>query len=436
MSATPGSISLRGVSKSFRVYDGGKARLLDALTFGRADRGRDFWALRDVDLEVERGTTMGVLGRNGAGKSTLLRVIAGNLRPTRGEVRVAGQPIFLQMGAGFNPDYTGRENVMLNGLVLGLERKKILERFDEIEAFADIGEFIDQPVRTYSSGMRSRLGFAVAVNVEPDILIVDEALSVGDAVFKQMGLQKMRELRDRGSTILLVSHSIGTVRGFCTRAALMHQGRLIASGDTAEIADRYQALLSGSARGSGVPEGFKYEPEGLGDDEEAEAVERDPLLADESLKKTGLRHGTGEVKVSDVEVLGPDGGPVGVLRPGDEIRVRLHLLAREDVEGVKVGITFRNQTGLEVFSTDTVHEGLAPESLVAGKRVFVDFTVGLALKPGNYGIVAHVSSAGKKKTYYDWLGVAATFKLNKLDSKDVVPGLVRLPSRAEVSPRD
>lgn len=429
MNNVPGTISLTDVSKSFKVYDGAKARLMDALSFGRAERGRHFHALRDVNLEIERGTTMGILGRNGAGKSTLLRVIAGNLQPTSGSVRVVGQPIFLQMGAGFNPDYTGRENVMLNGLVLGMERRKIIQRFDEIEAFADIGDFIDQPVRTYSNGMRARLGFAVAVNVEPDILIVDETLSVGDAVFRQMGLQKMQELRDSGSTILFVSHSLGTVRSFCSKAALMHEGRLVSSGETAEIADEYQALVAGIAsRNPELPAGTPPPPDE--DDEAAEALSASGKPPSEA--KSGMRRGTGEVRIRSVTTTGEDGEPPGVLRPGDGVRIRLHLDVLREVNGISCGITFRNKVGLEVFSTDTFQEGLKLDAK-PGEDLTVDFTMKLPLKPGNYGIVAHVSGARKRQKFYDWIGVAGTFAVNKVERSDEVLGLVRIPVSVEYS---
>lgn len=416
------SISLKGVSKTFRVFDRGLDRLVEAASLGRARRGRDFWALKDINLEVERGATMGILGRNGAGKSTLLRVVSGNLMPTSGSVKLVGQPILLQMGAGFNPDYTGRENVMLNGLVLGMERKKILERFDEIEAFADIGDFIDQPVRMYSSGMKSRLGFAVAVNVEPDVLIVDETLSVGDAVFKQMGLQKMRDLRDRGSTILLVSHSMKTVRNFCTQAALIHEGQLIARGETSEVADEYQALLTSTSKKKG------YVPN---EEEDDEAVE-DFFEQGESAQRTGMRRGTGEVRITNVEVLDVDDRPAGLLRPDDLARIRLHLRSEADVGNFAAGITLRNNVGLEVFATDTVREGVKLDGR-KGERMIVDFDVKLPLQPGSYGIVAQTSPAKNRADHYDWIGVAATLSLHKIEREDAIPGLVRLPTKTGVT---
>ncbi len=239
------AVSVKGVSKSFRIFSNGRDRLKEALSFGRKKYGRDFWALKDIDLEVEPGTTLGILGRNGAGKSTLLNIISGMLQPTSGTVEVNGRLVALSgFGVGFDAEFTGRENIMLNGLILGIERQEIVERFDDIAAFADIGQFIDQPIKTYSSGMKSRLGFAVAVNVEPDILILDETLAVGDAVYKETALQKMYELRDSGTTILFVSHSMNTIETFCTEAVLLHEGRVLASGETTEMTDQYRALVS------------------------------------------------------------------------------------------------------------------------------------------------------------------------------------------------
>src|SRR5919112_2151920 len=241
------AVSIKGVSKRFRTYSSGQARLKEALTFGRKKYGRDFWALKDINLDVEKGTTLGIIGRNGAGKSTLLSVVAGILQPTEGTVEVDGRLVALfALGAGFNAEFTGRENIMLNGLILGIDHQEMQERFDDIVDFADLGDFIDRPIKTYSSGMRSKLGFAVAVNVEPDVLILDETLAVGDAVYKETALQRMYELRDRGTTILFVSHGMKTVEDFCTEAILLHKGRMLASGETTDIIDRYQRLISKS----------------------------------------------------------------------------------------------------------------------------------------------------------------------------------------------
>jgi ABC-type polysaccharide/polyol phosphate transport system ATPase subunit len=261
------AISLRGIGKKYRIFPSRQDHLKEILSFGRIKRSHDFWALEDINLDVAPGTTLGILGRNGAGKTTLLRIISGIVAPTTGTVEVNGRLAALfGTGAGFNPEFTGRDNALLNGLLLGIDRKEMLERFDEIEAFADIGEFIDQPVKTYSSGMRSRLGFAVAVNVDPDILVIDETLSAGDAVFKQMAFEKMRELLGSGTTILFVSHSLGMVRSFCNRAVLLHKGKMISSGDVSETLERYEALVSdikarNSTRSTGSDGRLGYEIE-------------------------------------------------------------------------------------------------------------------------------------------------------------------------------
>src|SRR5215210_7949629 len=241
------AVSLRAVSKKYRISPGRSSRLGEVLSFGKVKKSHEFWALQDVNLDVEAGTTLGIVGRNGAGKSTLLSIISGVLQPTTGEVEVEGRiSAIFGIGTGFNPLFTGRENAMLSGLILGIEYEEMLERFPAIEAFADLGEFMDQPVKTYSSGMRGRLGFAVAINVEPDVLVIDEALSAGDAAFKKKSIQRMYDLRNSGSTVLFVSHSMGMVKRFCTEAMLLHRGRLLTRGDPEEVVERYEEIMAKS----------------------------------------------------------------------------------------------------------------------------------------------------------------------------------------------
>ena len=426
-------VELRGISKRYKIYPSGRDRLKEALSFGRVRRGHDFWALRDINLDVEQGTAVGILGRNGAGKSTLLKIISGVLKPTSGTKAVNGRlAALLQLGAGFNSEFTGRENVLMNGLILGIDRKEMLERFDEIEAFADIGEFMDQPVKTYSSGMRARLGFAVSVNVEPDILVVDETLSVGDAVFKHMGLQKMRELRDSGTTILFVSHSLGMVKNFCGEAVLLHKGDLLAHGGTSETIDRYQALLSSTQvkQSAGVlspdaPLNYDIDEEG-----EAPDFKEDPALARRGV--SSLRHGTGEARITNVELLDETGAPTDTTALGSTLTARVHLEYAEAVEGSILGITVRNKAGLDVFSTDTNLEKAKIGSRAKGERLVVDFTFEVPLKQGAYSINAAVSYPQSKKLYMDWLDVAAVFKVRRPEGRGAIPGLVYIPTRVEV----
>lgn len=234
------AISAENLSKCYQIYDAPKDRLLQMLARGRKRFYREFWALDDVSLMVEKGETVGIIGRNGSGKSTLLQLICGTLMPTRGHVRGNGRiAALLELGSGFNPEFTGRENVYMNAAVLGLSSSEIDARFDEIIAFANIGDFIDQPTKIYSSGMLVRLAFAVSVGVEPDVLIIDEALSVGDASFQFKCLNRLEELTAKGTTLLFVSHDMTMVKRFCNRVIYLRQGRVVASGAPDEIAELY-----------------------------------------------------------------------------------------------------------------------------------------------------------------------------------------------------
>jgi lipopolysaccharide transport system ATP-binding protein len=234
------AVSVESVGKRYEIYERPHHRLLQTLFRGRRTYYREFWALRGVTFDVARGETVGVIGRNGSGKSTLLQLIAGTLTPTNGAITAAGRiAALLELGSGFNPEFTGRENVFLNGAILGISRARMEDQFDAIAAFAAIGDFIDQPVKTYSSGMMVRLAFAVAVHVTPDLLIVDEALAVGDTPFQAKCLHRIRTMQERGVSILLVTHSLNTVIEFCERAVYLDRGRLVAAGRSREIVERY-----------------------------------------------------------------------------------------------------------------------------------------------------------------------------------------------------
>lgn len=234
------AIRVEGLSKCYHVYDRPQDRLKQSLWCGRKQFYREFWALRDVSFEVAKGETVGLIGRNGSGKSTLLQMIAGTLTPTAGTVQVSGRiAALLELGSGFNPDFSGRENVFMNAAILGLSQEEIAARFDEIVAFADIGDFIEQPVKTYSSGMMVRLAFAVSVCIEPDILIIDEALAVGDMAFQFKCMQRLEQLSESGVTLLFVSHDIAAVKAFCRRAVYLEKGKVRASGSASDMTELY-----------------------------------------------------------------------------------------------------------------------------------------------------------------------------------------------------
>lgn len=257
----PPVIVVRNVSKKFRLFASSKERLLEALHPFRKRYHHEFWALRDVSFEVHRGESIGILGRNGSGKSTLLQVICAVMQATSGEVQANGRiAALLELGAGFNPEFTGRDNVILNGAIMGLSRKEMLRRLPEIEAFADIGEFFDQPVKTYSSGMFVRVAFAAAIHVDPDILVVDEALAVGDAKFQRKCLLQIEKIRANGAAILFVSHSLETINSLCSRAIILENGVLVASGDPKAIAEKYLTLLFSESKVEAAGESLQEAP--------------------------------------------------------------------------------------------------------------------------------------------------------------------------------
>jgi ABC-type polysaccharide/polyol phosphate transport system ATPase subunit len=424
------AVSLEGIGKRYRISPSRSSLLKEALSFGKVKRSHDFWALQDIDLEVKPGTTLGILGRNGAGKSTLLRIISGVLQPTTGTVEVNGRlTAIFGLGSGFNPEFTGRENAMLNGLILGIDHQEMLERFDEIAAFADIGEFMDQPVRTYSSGMRSRLGFAVAVNVDPDVLVLDEALSAGDAAFKKKSLQRMYDLRDSGTTILFVSHSMGMVKKFCTEAILLHRGRLVTSGDPEEVADRYRDLIEKAQEKDNRTGGTDRGLDDMLDREEEEDLEgvgsRNGSASEQSSRQEAK-----EAEIRGVQVLDEKGEPIRETPSGSRITVRVRARYTAAVEESAIGITLQSKrAGVEVFSTDTTEEEVPLGPRKAGEEVAVDFTLEVPLQPGTYTVGATFSVPGEESPYRDQ---TASFKITRAGSELSIGGLIHLPTRVKI----
>jgi ABC-2 type transport system ATP-binding protein len=487
------AVSVKGVSKKYRIFPSARDQLKEALSFGRKKYGHDFWALQDIDLEVEPGTTLGILGRNGAGKSTLLNIIAGIRPPTSGTVEVNGRLVALSgLGAGFNSEFTGRENIMLNGLILGIEREELLDRFDDIAAFADIGEFIDQPIKTYSSGMRSRLGFAVAFNVQPDVLILDETLAAGDAVSREAALQKMYELRDSGTTILLVSHGMGTIKDFCTEAILLHEGRMLATGETTEVIERYQDLVASFRKGKNRRKADGVQPPDVVISEEE--VPEDPTFKEDpdfEHRVAHFRSGTGEARIQGVELLNERFRPVKAVASGSTVTVRVYLEYLEAVKDSELIIALRDKAGQgqterqtrsqffgpnlgyvlelyeryrenhesvdertreffetwspprleanghapavagDLFSASTALEGIPLKKMEKGERLVVDFTFKVPLRRSRYSIRAAVR-AGGRDTYMDKVDVAMSFRIARPRDRKTFQGLVHLPTEINV----
>ncbi len=426
------AISVKGVGKSYKTFSNRREQLKSMM--GRGKKGdHEFWALKDVNLEIEPGITLGVMGRNGAGKSTLLSIISGISQPTTGSVEVNGRlAAIFGVGAGFNPEFTGRENVMLNGLILGIERQEILDRFSDIEAFADIGEFIDLPVRTYSSGMHSRLGFAVAVNVEPEILVIDEALSAGDQAFKKRAIQRMYDLQDSGTTVLFVSHSMGMIRKFCSDAVLLHQGRLIATGTPDEVADQYQEIVSNAQEKYGKSANdsemnkvlAQEEQEDLGNVSGQKGVSLDPQN----------RPGTGEIEIQDLELLDKNGNVVDTenkLPSGSALTVRAHLRCHKALEDIALNITlYSKKMKVKAFATNTEREETSLGYREEGDLLTVDFTLEVLLKAGPYAATVTVYDPQVEESCLDY--VESDFKIKRPEDDRPVRGLVNLPATVVV----
>jgi lipopolysaccharide transport system ATP-binding protein len=375
-------LQVQNVSKLYRLYRKPADRL-----FGRV--ATEFWALRDVTLSVERGEVFGIVGPNGSGKSTLLQIVSGILEPTRGRVITKGRiAALLELGAGFNPEFTGRENVFLNGEILGISRREMERVFPEIEKFAEIGAFVDRPVKEYSTGMYVRLAFATAIHVEPEILIVDEALAVGDAIFANRCVKKFEDLKKRGITVLFVSHDLGLVKRLSDRAALMIDGRVAACGSPSEVVNRYVGLV-------------------LEREQQQPRVEETP---------TGTyRHGDGASRVLDATLIDARGEETRTLQPGEPVTIRVRARAEKDLEDPVVGVLNRNRLGIDVFGTNTRIEGVDLGRVAAGEVFEVGFTFDCLLTRQDYTLT--VATQYREGYSQDWLDDFVSFSV--VDARDV-----------------
>lgn len=357
------AIRLQGLSKTFPIYAKPHHRLLQMFARDSSRWFREFRALQDIDLTVARGETIGIVGRNGSGKSTLLQLICGTLTPSAGRVEVSGRiAALLELGAGFNPEFTGRENVFLNGSILGLRQAQIEAKFDDIAAFADIGDFIDQPVKTYSSGMYVRLAFAVAINVEPEILIVDEALSVGDEGFQRKCFARIDAIRDAGATILFVSHAAGTVIDLCDRAILLDHGELISEGTPKHVVAQYQKLLHAPAdrvptlreqirsmhRGR-AEDGVDAKPAEKHSDQARPSTPRPDAYWEDGLVPSGtVEYENRGALIDDPHLETIDGRRVNVLVTGDEYLFTYRITLQRSCSEVRCGMMIRTVTGVDL----------------------------------------------------------------------------------------
>lgn len=417
------------VSKSYPIYAKPADRLKELLTLNRAEFHKNHWALRDVSFETERGDTLCLIGENGSGKSTALQLAARIFEPTHGSLEVNGRvSALLELGAGFNPEFSGRDNVFLSGAILGLSTTEIKRRFNEIEQFAEIGEFINRPVKTYSSGMLVRLAFAVAINVDPDILLVDEALAVGDYYFRQRCLRKIHELRSRQVTILFVSHAMNDVQAIGTKVVWMEQGRVVAQGSPQKVVRGYlhhmtekdAAYLRRS--GSAAPE-----------QAEVEAVTAPEIV--ETIPNTDNRRGNLRAEVIGIALLDSVGNAVPLLEPHRALILRISVRANERIESPNVGFMMRNHLGLDFAGSNTRREDHPLPAMNPGDIHTVDFCLNLPeLYPGEFSFSPAVADGDLSRyEMCDWIDNALAVRMAAGGGE--IYGYIHLPCQVRVNAR-
>ncbi|MBY0261063.1 MAG: ABC transporter ATP-binding protein [Phycisphaerales bacterium] len=414
------AIECRGVGKRYDIYARNSARALDLITASPGKRARPFWALSEVSFDVARGEAVGIVGRNGSGKSTLMQIIAGTLSPTTGTVRIRGRvSALLELGSGFNPAFTGRENVFLAGTILGLSRREMERRFDDVAAFADIGEFLEQPVEVYSSGMHARLAFSVAICVEPDILIVDEILSVGDAGFQQRCITRMRQMLDSGVTLLFVSHAADMVKSICSKALFLSQGKSHGFGAAGEMVDRYTQSLRATQNERAMQRAAQTLPP------VPLPATTDPDAAD--------REGTGHARITGVRLLDAQGRPTQAVIHGERVCVEVSLAANTPVEKLDVIVRVRDKAGVILFGFTAIDEGVRLPPMAAGETARVRFVFTSPLAPGPHGIGVSLlrrrDQAVDEHLTLDHVETAVAF--DSLQGKKFVRGKVSVQAFAE-----
>ena len=442
MSSNEIAIKVEGLSKRYEIYDRPGDRLKQFIfprlrkIFGLMPKQyfREFWALSDISFEVKRGETVGIIGRNGSGKSTLLQIICGTLTPTVGRVQTNGRiAALLELGSGFNPEFTGRENVCLNASVLGLTKEETDARFDDIVAFADIGDFIDQPTKTYSSGMMVRLAFAVIAHVDADILVIDEALAVGDVFFTQKCMRFLRNFMKTG-TILFVSHDTASIRSLCETAVWLEKGVVQDKGLSKNISEKYLEAFYEAQQGKGTTTRVKAQAS------DAPSIPtRDPRL--DLLNGSNLRNdiqlveldldgpsfGLGGAQISAVKLMDAAGNPLSWIVGGEQVTLGIEAIAVFDLESPIIGFFIKDRLGQCLFGDNTYLSYMdSPILFAAGETIEAKFTFDMPrLSPGNYSItVAIASGTQEEHIQHHWIHDAVSFKS---EVSSTVAGILGIP---------
>lgn len=392
-------VKVSNLNKIYYLYDKPIDRLKETLHPFRKKYHHEFKALENIDFQILKGRTIGILGKNGSGKSTLLKILTGVLTPSSGSVEVKGRiAALLELGAGFNPELSGYDNIFLNGALMGLTAEEMRPKIDDIVKFADIGEFIYQPVKMYSSGMFARLAFAVAINVEPEVLIVDEALSVGDISFQQKCIERIREMLSEGMTFIFVSHDISSLKSICKEALWIHQGKMIQYGDIGTVADSYVQSILGQVQ----TDGHHFESK---------------LSAD--------------VNILNVEVKDNNNDSKEYFEFGDSVTISSNLYVNKDMKNLIVAFYIKNKFSMEVIGTNNIYEGFPLENLSASDKLEVRFRFENRLMAGEYTVTVLVTDSLNSNKYFDWRDGAAKFTVFE-DKDNPRWSLVSVPVQVEV----
>lgn len=395
------AISVQDVTKVYRLYEKPIDRLKESMSISHKSYHRDFYALNGISFQVEKGQTVGIIGTNGSGKSTILKIITGVLTPTTGTVSVDGKiSALLELGAGFNSDYTGIENIYMNGTMMGYSKKEMDEKLQDILDFAEIGDFVYQPVKTYSSGMFVRLAFALAINVEPEILIVDEALSVGDVFFQAKCYRRMEEIRKSGTTILMVTHDMGSIIKYCDKVVLLNKGEFVAEGTAGHMVDLYKKILAGQMDSLNAELAKEREESAAdhilmsdfsgsitGDQPDSGPAEGTSggLMKDQiTINANRTEYGDGRAEIYDLGLLDERGNLTNLLLKGEMFTIRECIRFNADIEAPIFTYTIKDKKGTELTGTNTLYEGADIRPVKAGDEYQVEFTQKMTLQGGEY----------------------------------------------------
>ena len=383
-----GTIVVSNLGKAYKQYPNRWSRLLEWITPGNIKRHNLKWVLQDISFTVNAGEAVGIIGINGAGKSTLLKLITGTTQSTTGSVHMTGRvAAMLELGMGFHPDFTGRQNAFMSGQLLGISSEEIARLMPEIEAFAEIGDYIDQSVRVYSSGMQMRLGFAVASAVRPDILIVDEALSVGDAYFQHKSFERIREFRKLGTTLLIVSHDRMAIQSICDGAILLDRGHLAKQGAPEEVMDFYNALVAADGN----------------------STVSQKLVQEGRLQTTS---GSGEASVVEISLLNYQGDELEIVNVGADVTLRIKVKINAPIQRLVLGYMIKDRLGQPIFGTNTHHTHQALENLKVGSLITFDISFLMALGAGSYSIATALHSMDTHiENNYEWKDLALIFNV-------------------------